>query len=623
MVRRWDNDQIVSEIEKLHKKGVALNSANISMNYGYLYGAACSYFGSWKNALEVAGFDYSKIKKVKNWSKKVIIEEIRRLHLANEDLSPVNIKRKYPKLFESAGRYLGSWREAVLSAGINYEFYLKVKKRDKDEIIRIYKSLIKKYGYPPLPKDLHSANYGWLVKQVASKFGGFESFFSEIGVEYKGRIYWDEKRVIKEFKEFIRELDHVPSINEVRELYRGGDLVKQIYKRFGNYYTFLKEIDVEPKKKHKGFWTKDKIKKEYFKLSRELGYFPSYSDLRKLGHNDITVAIQRVFNGATNFYKYINIRPRKRVTIKWDANRVLEEFRRLSADYGRAPTEKELRELDRADLAMAIRRYFGSYKTVQEITGIEQKSLVRKWTIVNIKEEYKELIDELGFQPTSSQLWGMHRSGLAAAISQKIGFGKLLTELGYEPRRKDNFWSKEKVKEEYIKEREKMGRKPTMNKLKKMRSDLFSQISRRYEGINRLDEELGFVASKGYYNLLWKSWENFVIKICEKIYGEHHIKRLPNGGIPDYVSDDGIIIDAKLSYYEGIEDDIIKYAEYCKRLEFWICENYVSVESTTKVKYLGISELEELLKKHNLRDELKELSLFEKGIDPLKQAVLI
>lgn len=434
---------------------------------------------------------------------------------------------------------------------------------------------------------------------------------------------WDKNRVMEEYKQLIQDLDYIPSINEVRELYKGGDLVGQIYKRFGNYYTFLKEIDVEPKKKHKGFWTKDKIKKEYFKLSRELGYFPSYSDLRKLGHNDITVAIQRVFNGATNFYKYVNVLPKKRTTTQWNKNRVLEEFRRLSADYGRAPTEKELRELDKADLALAIRRYFGSYKTVQEITGIEPKSLIRKWTIKNIKEEYKELIDELGFPPTSSQLYKMHRSGLAAAISQRIGFEKLLTELGYEPRRKDNFWSKEKVKEEYMKEHEKMGREPTMNELKKMRSDLFSQINRRYGGINRLADELPIPikVSKGWYNPLWRPWENFVIKICEKIY-RRGPKGLPNGKIPDYITNDGIIIDAKLSYYPGIEDDIINYVEYCKRLEFWICSNYISIESTTKVKYSGISELEEILKKHNLRDELKELSLFEKRIDPSKQSSL-
>ena len=621
-MKKWNKQKILSKIKSLQKKEIPLNSTYINKHYGSLYGAAFSYFGSWQKAVQACGYDYSRIRKVQSWTKDNIKSKIRNLHNKREDLSHTNIKKKHPKLFEASIRYFGSWKNTVESSGIEYDKFLRVKKHSKSDIINEYRKIRKKFEYAPMPKDLKGTGDGWIVTQVNKKFGSFEKFFNDLGIEYKGRRYWTKEKLVKEYRSLVNNLGYVPSINEVRSRYKKGDLLRQIYKRYGNYYTFLNEVGFKPKKKNKGFWTKEKIKEEYFKISRELNYFPSYSDLRKLGYNDITIAIQRVFDGAENFYNSSGVKPKKRRTVSWTKKKIIAEFKRVADEFGRSPTEHELRSIDRNDLALAVKRYFGSYKEIQKITGLRPKTKPPKWPLSNIKREYTKITNDLGFPPTCGQLHEMKKSGLSAAISQSIGFSKLLKEMGYKPRRKDKYWNEEKVKQEYLKEMEKRDYPPTMSELKASRSDLFSQISRRFGGIIKLAEELNIKVSQSYYDPLWQPWEKFVIDVCKKLFGGTPHKRLLNGGIPDFITKKKIIIDAKLSYYPLINKDIVKYSPFTKRIEFWIASKYVP-KSSDKVKYLGINEIEQLLRKNGLTELISKLILFGKRIDPSTQEVLI
>jgi len=497
------------------------------------------------------------------------------------------------------------------------------RKWNKEDIIAKYKQLIVEFGYPPMPKDLREKGLTNLYSQIHKKFGNFESFFEKLGLEYKGRIYWNKKRVINEFKKLERRLGRIPTADDIRKLGDKGDLCSAIYNHFGSYMGFLKECGYAPPKQPVGYWTESNVFKEYCKIAKELGYYPSYSELRVRGYNDITVAMHRIFKGATNFYEKFEIKPKKREIKTWDKNSVLEEYKKIGRELGYAPSEKDLREMERCDLTTAIRRYYKSYSKLQRLGLLESKRyLPRKWTKENIVKEYKEIIVELGFPPSSNQLADLGRLDLAAAITTRYGgFPNLYRDLGVPLKRKDGFWNEETVKKEYINETEKKGSPPTMNELKAMRSDLFNAIKRYYGGIQKLAEDLNIRVSKSYYDEFWAPWEKFVIKICRKIYGGRAHPRLKNNGIPDFITSDNVIIDAKLSYYELLKDDIIKYSPYAKRIEFWINSNYVP-KSSEKVIFRGINEIENILYANSLEEDINELNLLSKRIEPEKQTKL-
>lgn len=61
MRTRWDRDLVVKEIKKLHEEGTPLNASYIMSNNSKLYGAARKHLGSWKEAIETAGLEYGDI----------------------------------------------------------------------------------------------------------------------------------------------------------------------------------------------------------------------------------------------------------------------------------------------------------------------------------------------------------------------------------------------------------------------------------------------------------------------------------------------------------------------------------------------------------------------------------
>ena len=107
-------------------------------NHPALLRAACRYFGSWKDAVEFAGLDYSKIPKYKTWTKAKIIERIQELHRQEVDLSWRNISTKVdPALAAAAVRAnrFGSWRAALELLGLNYDEIRRYREWDESLVI--------------------------------------------------------------------------------------------------------------------------------------------------------------------------------------------------------------------------------------------------------------------------------------------------------------------------------------------------------------------------------------------------------------------------------------------------------------------------------------------------------
>jgi len=86
------------------------------------------------------------------WSKRLIVQEIRKLSRAGTDISASNVSKNYIPLFTAASskRYFHSWRKAVQKAGINYDRILergrkrrreKLTKWDKKRVLKEIKSL--------------------------------------------------------------------------------------------------------------------------------------------------------------------------------------------------------------------------------------------------------------------------------------------------------------------------------------------------------------------------------------------------------------------------------------------------------------------------------------------------
>ena len=124
--RIWTREKLIEEIQRLNEQGVDLSPTAIQKTHGALFSSARSrsHFGNWSTAINASGLDYNVIKRVKQrWSHDLILAQIRACHAAGEDLLHPGFKKRHCNLYLAAcaHRYFGSWRRALLAAGLNHE----------------------------------------------------------------------------------------------------------------------------------------------------------------------------------------------------------------------------------------------------------------------------------------------------------------------------------------------------------------------------------------------------------------------------------------------------------------------------------------------------------------------
>jgi hypothetical protein len=104
-------EKVVKELRRRAKKGQSLRSGD---NRGdWLYASAVKLFGSWRAAVEAAGFDYDEIVR-KPISAEAVLDQLRALAAEGDAL----IAGKHKKLASATVRLFGSWKDAVEQAGV-------------------------------------------------------------------------------------------------------------------------------------------------------------------------------------------------------------------------------------------------------------------------------------------------------------------------------------------------------------------------------------------------------------------------------------------------------------------------------------------------------------------------
>ena len=108
-LKRWNRAKVIKAIQRATLNGVCLS--DISKSDQGLYNAAKTHFGTWRSALMAAGIPPSR----RQWSEREIVDEIRQRQRDGRSLSsghPDNTN-----LAAAAARYFGSWTAALTAAG--------------------------------------------------------------------------------------------------------------------------------------------------------------------------------------------------------------------------------------------------------------------------------------------------------------------------------------------------------------------------------------------------------------------------------------------------------------------------------------------------------------------------
>jgi hypothetical protein len=228
--RRWTPESIIEEISTLHERGESLCTRNMR-RLGYSGMVTTAYrpelFGSWRNALRAAGLEPDVVcQRTRKWTKQRIIEQIRKLHEAGEDLCHSGAKRnhQYLVVVASSREMFGSWRKAVEAATLSYSGISKHRSWTKEQIVEEIRRLAALGD--PLSHDEAKRSHGALVSAASSRryFGSWAAAVQAAGVDYEHvrKINrWTREKIIAIIIELHSAGQRVNNSNMRRLGYRG------------------------------------------------------------------------------------------------------------------------------------------------------------------------------------------------------------------------------------------------------------------------------------------------------------------------------------------------------------------------------------------------------------------
>ncbi|GEM_PF-424627 len=217
----WDRPQVINRLRSLARRGQAINwSAMCAAGEWQLVRAASHYFGSWRAAVEAAGFKYEDVRTDIKWTRTKVGSELRRLRRSKEDLSSRAMQMKHPALFAAAvrKRLFGSWERALEAGGIPYERVAKYERWDEAKLRRRVADL-KQAGIPLNAKNVleHDSPLYYAALRYHGCWGRAMKTLSYDYREIALRHNWTEPELIARLRAMERQGVHM-SDNNVRKV---------------------------------------------------------------------------------------------------------------------------------------------------------------------------------------------------------------------------------------------------------------------------------------------------------------------------------------------------------------------------------------------------------------------
>jgi molybdenum-dependent DNA-binding transcriptional regulator ModE len=244
---RWDRDKIARELGQLHKSGSDLGSRSLRRTCPSLHSAAIHWFGSYSKAVEAAGIDYKKVshQPANRWSEKEIIRQLKQRR--GKPLHPAAMEREMPALVVAAYRYFGTYRKAVEAAGYDYES-VRVRPQqiwNPRRIVRELKQVKKTESglwqneiRRKRPRLLQAARYHFGSYSRAARAAGFSSEL----LKPPPFRFWSERAVVAELQRMHRRRERL-NPTHLRQ-HRHG-LIQASARRFGSYRKAIAAAGIE------------------------------------------------------------------------------------------------------------------------------------------------------------------------------------------------------------------------------------------------------------------------------------------------------------------------------------------------------------------------------------------
>lgn len=182
-MRFWDREEVRIRITQLYRLNRDISYTGVLEEHPHLLFAAVHYFPNWGHAVTSCGIDYGKVRRQQVWSRKRITKELKKLQKKGEELSYNEFERRHPELFHAAQYYFGSWENALSVVGVDYNKVRRLKEWTKTGIIEEIKTLNHK-GTDLSFRAMRRKGYGAVVSAAQFFYGGWRQAIARAGLDY-------------------------------------------------------------------------------------------------------------------------------------------------------------------------------------------------------------------------------------------------------------------------------------------------------------------------------------------------------------------------------------------------------------------------------------------------------
>lgn len=382
-IRKWTKESVLKEINGMYKKYGRILGVKEMMELGY--GSLYSHLNKLSNEtlINFGYFDTSQFLLSKDGHKLRSSYELffdnflfyNNIIHTTEGLIPNQKSSKYLYDFKiilnNQDVYVEVWGYSRGRTKLEID-YSKKRKLKEDVYNRLNLNLIsvEDYIFEKTFEDIY-IHFTSLIKIYDPKFSPkeFDVEFLIFGSNYSFNVF------VKELEYIVKNNDgFFPTTSDFQKMEGGMSIITKIQK-YGGVDVFKNILNVEIKPKDL-MWTLEKLKQEIKKFNN-LIYIPSYDELVDSNRIDLFGGIQR--NGG-----YRKVSQKLSIPTKQEFNKtqikvyngklseskILLELKSIIDEIGIFPSEKYLKQINRVDLYVGIKR-IGGIKKIKMEFGFE------------------------------------------------------------------------------------------------------------------------------------------------------------------------------------------------------------------------------------------------------------
>lgn len=280
----------------------------------------------------------------------------------------------------------------VLRKLLNEPVVIKSRKRkweNFNDIVEIYKGLIKEIGHFPTKEDLIERGISGVITSIL-RHGGFYRLYESLGIipPTKPKGYWNDLgNVYTEIDQYIEKFGRFPSINDLNTLGLSG-MVKAVIEKHGGFIKIREKYDAPLNSVEYGYFSDFNNVIEVIELcKREIGHFPTITELDKF-RPGIKAHILKYHVSYKEVRKKLNAPIIQKEPEYWKAlENVTQAINKLIDVIGAFPSTNQIEKLGEIGLYQGIIKYHGGLVSLREKMGYRPKKKS------NLEDQVKLILD--------------------------------------------------------------------------------------------------------------------------------------------------------------------------------------------------------------------------------------